>query len=147
MEVGNKFQVYDGQFRENILVLGKTASGKTYFIQKLAENRFFGPIVQAHWISGVCLSLSRQAEIQPSFSCTVEFYNVDNWEDLNVLINTLKEKNESLNEDNNINANVNKSIYGENKKLDYLTVIDDISGIADSPRSHFASFFNSKSKI
>ena len=140
MEVGNRIQVYDGQFRGNILVLGKTASGKTYFIQKLAENGFFGPIVQAHWISGVYLSLSRQAEIQASFSCSVEFYNVDDWEDLNVLINTLKEKNESLNEDNNVTTNVNNSIYGENKKLDYLIVMDDVSGIADSPRSHFASF-------
>ena len=45
MEVGNKIQVYDAQYKRNILVLGKTASGKTYFIQKLAENGFFGDIV------------------------------------------------------------------------------------------------------
>ena len=47
MEVGNKIQVYDGQFRGNILVVGKTALDKIYFIQKLAENGFFGEIVQA----------------------------------------------------------------------------------------------------
>ena len=41
MEFGNKIQVYDAQFPGNILVLGKAASGKTYFIQKLAKNGFF----------------------------------------------------------------------------------------------------------
>ena len=37
MEVGNKIQVYDGQFPGNILVLGKTASGKTGSIRVLEE--------------------------------------------------------------------------------------------------------------
>ena len=39
MEVGNKIQVYDGQFRGNILVLGKAASGKTRSIRVLEEIR------------------------------------------------------------------------------------------------------------
>ena len=30
--------IYDGQFRGNILVLGRTDSGKTYYIQQLALN-------------------------------------------------------------------------------------------------------------
>ena len=37
MEVGNKILVYDRQFRGNILVLGKTASGKTRTIRVLEE--------------------------------------------------------------------------------------------------------------
>ena len=40
MEVGNK-SIYDGQFLGNILVVGKTGCGKTYFLQKLALNKFF----------------------------------------------------------------------------------------------------------
>ena len=136
MEVGNKIQVYDAQFKGNILVLGKTASGKTYFIQKLAENGFFGDIVQAYWVSGVHISLAREAEIQASFSCPVGFFNVADSEDLNILINNFKERNESIdNEDN-----VNDSIYGENKKQDNLIVMDNVSGIADSHRSDFADF-------
>ena len=41
METGNEtknistIDIYDGQFRGNILVLGRTDSGKTYFIQQL----------------------------------------------------------------------------------------------------------------
>ena len=82
MEVGNKIQVYNGQFRGNILVLSKTASGKTYFIQKLAENGFFGEIVQAYCISGIHISLARKAEIQASFLCPIDFFNVGDYEDL-----------------------------------------------------------------
>ena len=37
MEVGNKILVYDRKFRGNILVLGKTASGKTRSIRVLDE--------------------------------------------------------------------------------------------------------------
>ena len=128
--------MHDRQFRGNILILGKTASGKTYFIQKLAENGFFGDIVQAYWISGVHISLAREAEIQVSFSCPIGFYNVADYEDLKILINNLKEWNVSVNNDNNLN----NSIYGESKKLDHLIVMDDVSGIADSHRSDFADF-------
>ena len=38
MEVGSKSQVYDGQFRGNILVLGKTASGKTRSIEEIRKE-------------------------------------------------------------------------------------------------------------
>ena len=117
-------------------MLGKTALGKTYFIQKLAENGYFGDIVQAYWISGVHISLAREAEIQASFSCPVGFFNVADYEDLNTLLNNLKERNESINNDDNIND----SIYGESKKLDYLIVMDNVSGIADSHKSDFADF-------
>ena len=136
MEVGNKIQVYDRQFQGNILVLGKTASGKTYFIQKLTENGFFGEIVQAYWISGVHLSVAREGEIQASFSCPIGFFNVADYKDLDILINNLKERNESISTEDN----VNNSIYDKSKKLDYLIVMDNVSGIADSHRCNFASF-------
>ena len=81
--------------------------------------------------------MAREAEIQASFSCPIEFNNVSDWEDLNILVNNFKERSESISEDS---SNVNDSIYGENKKLDHLIVMDDVSGIADSHRSDFASF-------
>ena len=43
MEVGNN-RIYDGQFRNNILVVGKTGCRKTHFLQKLAVNKFFGKL-------------------------------------------------------------------------------------------------------
>ena len=33
--------IYDGQFRRNVLIAGKTECGKTYFMQKFAVNNFF----------------------------------------------------------------------------------------------------------
>ena len=52
MEVGNK-SIYDGQFRRNILVVGKTGWGKTYFLQKLGFNKFFGKLVKTEWVTGI----------------------------------------------------------------------------------------------
>ena len=80
--------------------------------------------------------MARAAEIQPSFSFPIDFFNVSDYEDLNILINNLKERNESINNEDN----VNNSIYSENKKLDYLIVMDDVSAIADSHRCDFADF-------
>ena len=137
MEVGNKIQVYDGQFRGNILVVGKTGSGKTYFIQQLAVNNFFDDIQICYWVSGVSISLAREAEIQSSFACPVEFFNVNDYEDLNLLINNFKERNEDTTDSEN---NVNNNIYRENKKLDHPILMDDLSGIAESPRCDFANF-------
>ena len=48
MGAGSK-AIYDRQFQGNILVVGKTGCGKTYFLQKLALNKFFGELVKAEW--------------------------------------------------------------------------------------------------
>ena len=34
-------EIYDGKFVGNILIVGQTARGKTFFTQKLAVNSFF----------------------------------------------------------------------------------------------------------
>ena len=36
--------VYNGKFNGNILIVGRTECGKTYFTQKLAINTFFGKL-------------------------------------------------------------------------------------------------------
>ena len=43
--------IYDGKFRGNILVLGRTECGKTSFVQKLALYDFFGKLKNAKWVS------------------------------------------------------------------------------------------------
>ena len=52
MEVGNE-SIYDGQFRGNILVVGKTGCGKTNILQKLALNNFFCKLVKTEWVAGI----------------------------------------------------------------------------------------------
>ena len=37
--------IYNGQFSGNILVVGKTGSGKTTFLEKLGIKFFFGNLV------------------------------------------------------------------------------------------------------
>ena len=37
--------IYDGQFRGNFLVVGKTGCGKITFSEKLGINNFFGNLV------------------------------------------------------------------------------------------------------
>ena len=44
--------IYDGQFRGNILVVGRTGCGKT-FLEKLSLNNFFGEIIKTEWVSGI----------------------------------------------------------------------------------------------
>ena len=44
-DVANK-SIYDGQFHGNILVVRKTACGKTYFRQKLGLNKSFGKLIK-----------------------------------------------------------------------------------------------------
>ena len=38
--------IYNGQFSGNVLVVGKIGCGKTYFLQKLGLNKFFGNLVK-----------------------------------------------------------------------------------------------------
>ena len=45
--------IYDGQFRGNILVVGRTGCGKTTFLEKLGLNKFFGEIIKTEWVSGI----------------------------------------------------------------------------------------------
>ena len=54
--------IYDAQFRGNILSIGKTGCRKTHFVQKLVLNNFFGRIVKIEWVSSIPLSKSREAE-------------------------------------------------------------------------------------
>ena len=110
------------------MTVGKTGCGKTHFVQKLGLNNFFGKIVKTEWVSFISLSKSRQAEIQSCLNSKVGFHHVQDIDDLKELIETFKLRTENLVQ----NDNVSSSIYGENKIMDRLIVMDDISGLPDS---------------
>ena len=56
--------IYDGQFRENITVVGRTGRGKTTFLEKLGIDNFFGNLVKTEWIIGTDIDEKRKAKIQ-----------------------------------------------------------------------------------
>ena len=127
--------IYDGQFSDNILVVGKTGCGKTYFLQNLDLRNFFGEIVKTEWISGIEISKLREAEIESCFSNEVEFYQDLSADDLKRLIETFKLRTEDSVE--NDDENINGSVYGEKKIMDRLIVMDDLLAITDLCKEFF----------
>ena len=61
MEAGNN-KIYDGQFRGNILVAGKTGCGKTHFLPKLKRK-----LIKTEWVKVIHIDKRREAEIQSCF--------------------------------------------------------------------------------
>ena len=84
--------IYDGKFNGNILLVGRTACGKTTFLEKLAINKFFGDIVKTEWVSGIEIDTSREAEIQSCFSNETDVYVATERDDLDLLIENFKLK-------------------------------------------------------
>ena len=132
--------IYDGRFKGNILVLGRTECGKTSFVQKLALYDFFGWLKNAKWVSGIRLCASREAEIESNFSCDVSFFYPNDTNELGDLLEEFKlevETEEKSDGDDDDEGNVN--VFGEIINRDRLIVFDDVSGLADNSNK-FASF-------
>ena len=136
--------IYNGQFSGNILVVGRTGCGKTTFLEKLGLNNFFGKLVKTEWISGIDIDEKREAEIQSSFSNETEVHIVKEPEELDSLIETFKLRSEA--EDNEKDTKNVKNLFGENKKMDRLIVMDDVSGVADVSKK-FANFLTVSRKF
>ena len=133
MEVGNN-KIYDGQFRGNILVVGKTGCGKTHFLQKRAVNNFFGKLIKTELGSEIDIDKRREAEIQSRFDNEAEFHKNINEPDEHVnLIEKFKLRTSDLID------NINDSVLGEKILMDRLIVMDDASGVADNCKK-FAEF-------
>ena len=135
--------IYDGQFYGNILVLGRTGCGKTTFLEKLGLNNFFGNIIKTEWISGIDIDKKREAEIQSYFSNETEVHVAKEQDELDSLIETFKLRSREETIDNNNNVN---NSFGENKKLDRLIIMDDVSGVADVSKK-FANFLTVSRKF
>ena len=112
-------------FTEIILVVGRTNCGKTTFIEKLGLNNFFGDIIKTEWISGIAIDKQREAEIQSYFKNETEVHIAQEQDKLDSLIETFKQRSHE-----NSSNNVHNS-FRENKKLDQLIIMDDVSGVAD----------------
>ena len=122
--------IYNGQFLGNILVVDQTNCGKTTFIKKLGLNNFFGTIVKTEWVSGIAIDKKREAEIQSYFKNETKVHIVQDQDQLDSLIDTFKQRSHE-NYDNYSNYNNVNSSFGENRKMDRLIIMDDVSGIAD----------------
>ena len=132
--------VYNGQFYGNILVVGRTNYGKTTFIEKLGLNNFFGDIIKTEWISGIDIDKQREAEIQSYFKNETEVHIAQEQDKLDSLIETFKQRSHE-----NSSLNVNNS-FGENKKLDRLIIMDDVSGVANVSKN-FVNFLTVSRKF
>ena len=134
--------IYNGQFQWHILVVGRTGCDKTTFLEKLGLNNFFGNIMKTEWISGIDIDKWREAEIQSYFSNETEVYVAKEKGELDSLTETVKRRSR---EESNDNDNVNNSCR-ENKKLDWLIIMDDVSGVADTSKK-FANFLTVSRKF
>ena len=134
--------IYNEQFYGNVLVVGRTGCGETTFLGKLDLNNFFGDILKTEWISGIEIDKQREAEIQSYFSNETEVHVAKEQDEPDSLIETFKLQLHEESDENNI---VNNS-FGENKKLDQLIIMDDVSGVADISKK-IASFWTVSRKF
>ena len=132
--------IYDGQFRGNILVVGRTGCGKT-FLEKLSLNNFFGEIIKTEWVSGIDIDKKREAEIQSYFTNETEVHVANELDELDSLTETFKLRSHEETADENVNNS-----FGENKKLDRLIVMDDVSSVADISKK-FSNFLTVSRKF
>ena len=133
--------IYDGQFGGNILVVGRTGCGKTTFLEKLGINKFFGNLVKTEWISRIDIDKKREAKIQSCFSSKTEVHIAKEPDERDSLIQTFKIRTHDIPDENDVN-----SLFGENKKMDRLIVMDDFSGVADMSKK-FANFLTVSRKF
>ena len=126
-----------------MFVVGKTGFGKTKFLQKLGINNFFGKILKTEWISGIDINEKREAEIQSCFENEVEIHIAKEPGELDSLLETFKLRTRDLADDD---VGVNNSLFGKNKKMDRLIVMDDVSGVADTSKK-FVNFLTVSRKF
>ena len=132
--------IYDGQFRGNLLVVGKTGCGKTTFLEKIGINNVFGNLVKTEWISGIDTDEKREAKIQSCFSNETEIHIAKEPHELDLLLEIFKVRTHDIPDDNE------NSLFGKNKKMDRLTVMDHVSGIPDISKK-FANFLTVSRKF
>ena len=135
-------EIYDGNFVGNILIVGRTGCGKTFFTQKLAVNNFFGKLKKTEWVSYIKLTKEREAEIESCFACPVKFHYPQDQNDLKDLLDEFKKISRLDERDNKNNVN---NIFGEKTTRDRLIVINYVPGLADESKN-FASFLTTARK-
>ena len=81
-----KKDTFDRKFEDNMLVVGKTGRGKTYFAQRIAVNNLFGELKKAERVSQKGHSAQIEVEIQFCFAMSVEFHYPSRVEKLHDLL-------------------------------------------------------------
>ena len=99
---------------------------KTYSLQKLGLNKFFGKLIKREWVTGIETDDQREAEIQSCFSNKVEFHLATEPNELVLLIEKFKVRPKD------VTNNGSNSVLGEKNSMDWLIVMDNVSGIADN---------------
>ena len=112
------------------------------FLEKLGVNNFFGDIIKPEWISGIDIDKQREADIQSYFSNEIEVHIAKEQDELDSLIETFKLRSH---EESDGSQNVN-NFFAENRKLDRLIIMDDVSGVADVSKK-FANFLTVSRKF
>ena len=119
---------FHARFVGNILVVGKTGCGMITFVQNLGLNRIFGEIKTVDWVSKIKISKGREDHLRRTFFyASVKFHYTKDLGKFDTLLETFRDKNEF--EDDN--SDVNSIAMGENRELDKLIVMEDVSGLAD----------------
>ena len=80
----------------------------------------------------------RKAKIQSCFSNETEVHVAKEPDELDSLIETFKLRTHDM-----IDENVVNSLFGKNKKMDSLIVMENVSGVADISKK-FANFLSFK---
>ena len=88
----------------------------------------------------IAIDNQREAEIKSYFKNETEVHIAQEQDKLDSLIETFKQRSHE-----NSSNNVNNS-FGENKKLDQLIIMDDVSGVADISKN-FANFLTVSRKF
>ena len=75
-------EIYNWKFVGNILIVARTACGRTFFTQKLGVSNFFGKLKKTQWVSFIKLTKERETEIESCFACPVEFHLLDEFKQI-----------------------------------------------------------------
>ena len=83
----------------------------------------------------------RKAKIQSCFSNEAEVHIAKEPDELDSLIEKFKLRTHDIPDENDVN-----SLFGENKNMNYLIVMDNVSGVADISKK-FANFLTVSRKL
>ena len=107
---------------------------------EMACNSMFGELRGVYWISRLQPPKQREGEIDSCFTSKVEFFNLQDEEDLKKTFDDLKniyrervDKTTFSKESNGVSNGM-----GEYVKRDSLVISDDVNGLADRSKSFFS---------
>ena len=146
MSISESF-TYDATFSDNILVVGQTGCGNTSFVQGLGKNKIVGDgLLNADWLSKINLTKAREDQIRKCFEYrNIEFHYPNNTDELEWIIETFQK--DSLDQDKEeTNNNFDCYYFEENEKSDKLSVMNDVSSLADKSND-FSNFLTVSRKF